>query len=202
MSEAATAPRVSQEDRQRADLYNYLGLMLARPPEAGVLAMTAGLSGDDTALGRAVSGLAQSAASTAPEAARAEFDRLFVGIGRGELVPYASFYLTGFLNEKPLAKLRSDLASLGIARAEGASEPEDGAASLMETMGALIVGRFGAPTPLHRQRDFFATHVGPWAGHFFADLEGAKGASLYAALGAVGRRFMEIERDAFRMTVS
>ena len=202
MSAEVAQPTVAEEDRLRADLYNYLGLMLARPPEGGALEMTAQLSGDDTALGHAVSGLARAAASTTPADARREFDRLFVGLGRGELVPYASFYLTGFLHEKPLAKLRADLARLGIARAEGAFEPEDGAASLMETMGALIVGRFGRPAPLAEQRDFFNAHIGPWAGHFFGDLEGAEGAGLYAPLGAVGRAFMEIERDAFRMTAA
>jgi TorA maturation chaperone TorD len=189
----------SAEDRLRADLYNYMGLVLARPMDRMVLDQTAGLSGDATELGRAIDALAARARAATPDSARREFESLFIGLGRGELVPYASFYLTGFLNEKPLATLRRDFAALGLGRAEGVFEPEDGIASLMEAMGALIVGRFGPVPAPARQAEFWARHVGPWAGHFFADLERAPSGDLYAAVGAVGRRFMEIEREAFRL---
>jgi TorA maturation chaperone TorD len=192
----------SAEDRLRADLYNYLGLVLARPMDRMVLDQTAGLRGDGTALGRAIDALARIAGEIDPVAARREFNALFIGLGRGELVPYASFYLTGFLNEKPLATLRRDFAALGLARAEGVFEPEDGIASLMEAMGSMIAGRFGPPVAPSRQRDFWARHVGPWAGHFFTDLEGAKSARLYGAVGAVGRCFIEIEREAFRLAAA
>ena len=124
----------------------------------------------------------------------------FIGLGRGELLPYASFYITGFLNEKPLAALRSDMAALGIQRSENVYEPEDNIASLMEMMGALIVGRFGEPRPVEAQREFFNKHIGPWAGHFFTDLEGAKNSVFYGSVGQVGRLFMEIECEAFRMS--
>ncbi|MEM8849637.1 MAG: molecular chaperone TorD family protein [Pseudomonadota bacterium] len=192
----------SQEDRLRADLYNYLGLVLARPMDRMVLDQTAGLTGDDTPLGQAINRLADAAAKADLTKVRREYDALFIGLGRGELVPYASFYLTGFLNEKPLALLRRDFAALGLTRAEGVFEPEDGIASLMEAMGALIAGRFGPVPSPSRQRDFWAKHVGPWAGHFFTDLEGAKSASLYGAVGAVGRCFMDIEREAFRLAAA
>ena len=158
-----------------------------------------GSTGDATPLGRAIGALARVAAATGPAGARAEFDALFVGLGRGELLPYASYYLTGFLNEKPLAKLRRDMRALGIERSPTAFEPEDGIASLMEMMAGLIRGRFGAPATLGAQRDFWAAHLGPWAGHFFADLEGARASGLYAPVGAAGRAYMEIEREAFRM---
>jgi TorA maturation chaperone TorD len=190
------------EDGLRADLYNYLGLVLARPMDRMVLDQSAALRGDDTDLGRAITVLADRARITDPAAARREYDALFIGLGRGELVPYASYYLTGFLNEKPLANLRRDLAAMGVARAEGVFEPEDGIAPLMETMGAMIAGRFGPPPAASRQRDFWARHVGPWAGHFFTDLEGAESARLYGAVGAVGRCFMEIEREAFRLAAA
>ncbi|MEM7643591.1 MAG: molecular chaperone TorD family protein [Pseudomonadota bacterium] len=192
----------SAEDRLRADLYNYLGLVLARPMDRMVLDQTAGLTGDDTPLGQAINRLAAAAAKADLTKVRREYDALFIGLGRGELVPYASFYLTGFLNEKPLALLRRDFAALGLTRAEGVFEPEDGIASLMEAMGALIAGRFGPVPAPSRQRDFWAKHVGPWAGHFFTDLEGAKSASLYGAVGAVGRCFMDIEREAFRLAAA
>ena len=100
------APQPSEEDRLRADLYNYLGLVLARPMDRMVLDQTAGLQGDGSALGRAIAALAAAARNAEPLAVRREFDALFVGLGRGELLPYASYYLTGFLHEKPLAALR------------------------------------------------------------------------------------------------
>ncbi|WP_299818110.1 molecular chaperone TorD family protein [uncultured Jannaschia sp.] len=202
----ATAPLPhdgpSEEDRLRADLYNYLGLVLARPMDAMTLEQTAALSGDGTPLGRAISGLAQVARRADPKTVRREYDALFIGLGRGELLPYASYYLTGFLNEKPLAALRRDFARLGLARAETVFEPEDGIASLMEVMGAIIVGRFGAPVAMSQQRDFWARHVGPWAGHFLNDLATSKGGRVYAAVGAVGREFMNIEREAFRLAAA
>ncbi len=128
-----------------------------------------------------------------------EFNRLFIGVGRGELLPFASFYMTGFLNEKPLAVLRNDMARLSIERAPDVFEPEDNMASLCEMMAGLITGQFGEPASLSRQRDFFNKHIGPWAEHFFTDLEGAKESLFYAPVGAIGRIFMGIEKDAFRM---
>ena len=197
-----TVPGITAEDRLRADLYEYLGLMLARPPDRALLDRTAALRGDDTPLGQAVTALARVARHTGPQAAEREFTQLFIGLGRGELLPYASYYLTGFLNEKPLAGLRRDMAARGMRRAENVYEPEDNIASCMEMMAGLITGRFGAPAPLDDQKTFFNRHVGPWAGHFFADLEAARNSVLYAPLGAVGRAFMEIETQAFRMSAA
>ncbi|MEL0438086.1 TorD/DmsD family molecular chaperone [Phycobacter sp. K97] len=195
-----SAPLVSEEDRLRADLYNFLGLILAAPPDGFLLGQTAGLEGDDTDLGVAINALAKIAKLSKPAAVEREFNKLFIGLGRGELLPYASYYLTGFLNEKPLAQLRRDMAARGMTRAANVYEPEDNIASLMEMMGALIAGRFGAPASLADQKTFFNTHIGPWAGHFFSDLEKAKNSVLYASVGAVGRVFMEIEAEAFRMS--
>jgi len=137
---------------------------------------------------------------TNPQGAEREFNALFIGLGRGELLPYASYYLTGFLNEKPLASLRRDMAARGLTRAPGVFEPEDNIASLMEIMASLITGRHGTPAPLADQKTFFNKHIGPWAGHFFSDLEAARNSVLYAPVGAVGRVFLEIESEAFRMS--
>ena len=199
MALAAPAPALAEEDGLRADVYDLLATLLARAPDAALLAQCAGLSGDATPLGRAIGALARVAGTMGPRAARAEFDALFVGLGRGEVLPYASYYLTGFLHEKPLAKLRRDMAAQGIERSPTVFEPEDNLASLLEMMAGLIRGRFGAPADLGRQRDFFATHLGPWAGHAFTDIEGARASVLYAPVGAAGRAFVEIEREAFRM---
>lgn len=195
----ATQPLIPEEDRLRADLYNYLGVILSAPPQQMMLEQTAGLSGDETPLGQAIGSLSKLARITKPKTVESEFNRLFIGLGRGELLPYASYYMTGFLNEKPLALLRQDMAAQGLARAETVFEPEDNIASLLEMMGALIVGRFGAPADLAAQKTFFNRHLGPWASHFFTDLEGAKNSVFYAPVGTVGRVFMEIEAEAFRM---
>lgn len=200
MNSQAQAVAIDPEDRLRADLYNFLGLLLARPADQMLLDQTAALTGDDSAIGQAISGLARVAKASKPKTVEREFNALFIGLGRGELLPYASYYLTGFLNEKPLAKLRKDMAALSVTRAQNVFEPEDSMASLMETMGGLIVGRFGAPASLERQRLFFNNHIAPWATHFYTDLEGAKNSVLYASVGAVGREFMAIEREAFRLT--
>ncbi len=120
---------------------------------------------------------------SSPDAVRREYDDLFIGLVRGEVLPYASYYLTGFLNEKPLALLRRDMARLGIARTPDVQEPEDHIASICEMMAGLIRGRFGGPVGLTAQREFFAAHLAPWAEHFFGDLEGAKNARFLRARG-------------------
>lgn len=195
----ATAHTIPEEDRLRADLYNFLGLILSGPPDERLLTQTAGLAGDDSELGRAVSTLAKLAKVSKPRAVESEYNKLFIGLGRGELLPYASYYLTGFLNEKPLALLRQDMGRLGLERADNVFEPEDNIASLMEMMGAIIAGRFRAPAGLARQKEFFARHIAPWASHFFADLEGARNSVFYAPVGTVGRAFMGVEAEAFRL---
>lgn len=202
MSEAMMSETVeiAEEDRLRADLYDYLGVLLSGPPDQGLLTQTAKLHGDDSELGTAIGALAKIASLSKPRVVEGEFNALFIGLGRGELLPYASYYLTGFLNEKPLASLRRDMAARGMTRAENVYEPEDNIASLMEMMGGMIRGRFGAPASLEDQKTFYAKHVGPWAGHFFTDLEAAKNSILYASVGAVGRVFMEIETQGFRMS--
>ncbi|MEN8872912.1 MAG: molecular chaperone TorD family protein, partial [Pacificibacter sp.] len=132
MNVASPILDVSQEDRLRADLYNYLGLMLSAPPDQMLLEQTAALKGDETLLGEAIQGLARVAKVSKPKTVQTEFNALFIGLGRGELLPYASYYLTGFLNEKPLANLRDMMAAFGMARAPDNFEPEDNIASLME----------------------------------------------------------------------
>jgi TorA maturation chaperone TorD len=190
---------VLAEDRLRADQYRLLAAFLAAPADAGLLQLAGGFAGDDTDYGRALAELARRARQTAPEAASREYHELFIGIGCGELIPYASYYRTGFLNEKPLAKLRADMARLGIARAETVKEPEDHIGALCEMMAGLITGAFGGPLDLAGQRRFFDSHLGPWAPLFFEDLEKARSARLYAPVGTLGRVFMGIEKTAFMM---
>lgn len=202
MGEAATlhSEDIADEDVLRARVYDLLGVLLRDAPSGDLLAELTSLKGDDTPLGSAIGALAKVAKAANPPTVAREFHDLFIGLGRGELLPYASYYMTGFLNEKPLAKLRNDMARLNMERAPSVYEPEDNIGSLCEMMAGLIHGRFGSPADLQTQKDFFATHLAPWAGHFFTDLEGAEYSLLYAPVGTVGARFMEIEKEAFRMT--
>jgi len=199
MTVTATEMQISEEDKLRADFYGFLGALLSRPPSKELLKQTASLSGDDSDLGAAINAMARVATISKPSAVESEFNALFIGLGRGELLPYASFYLTGFLNEKPLAALRKEMAGLRIEREKNVFEPEDNIASLFEMMAGMITGRFGTAVPLDRQITFFNKHIAPWASHFFTDLEGAKNSVFYASVGAAGSAFIEIEREAFRM---
>ena len=189
---------VTEEDNLRAAFYGLVAKLLVAPPDETRLAWLRGLAGDSSALGLAVAELASAAAVDAAEA-EDEFNALFIGISRGEVVPYGSWYQAGFLHEKPLAVLRDDMARLGVAQAEGIAESEDHMASLCEMMQGLIDGAFGAAADLPTQRAFFGAHLAPWAGQFFTDLETARSARLYQPVGRMGRLFVEIETEAFRM---
>lgn len=190
---------IDEAERLRANAYSLLAQFLSRSPDSRVLAETSGWQGDDTPLGQAISALAQASREGDPALLRDEYAALFIGVGRGELLPYASYYLTGFLNEKPLARLRQSLRALGIERDPSVKEPEDHIAALMDVMSGLILGTFAGPASLQEQRAFFAEHIEPWAGYFFKDLENAKHATLYRHVGAIGREFIEIEKAAFAM---
>lgn len=202
MLASQVSSQVAQEDQLRADMYDYLATFLSGPPTGDLIKKTVTLKSDETELGVGFNALARIAKTQNEKSASSEFNALFIGVGRGELLPYASFYLTGFLNEKPLAILRKDMASQHITRAPNVFEPEDNIASLLEMMAGMITGRFGSPASLEDQKQFFNRHISPWAGHFFSDLEGAKNSVLYAPIGAIGRVFIEIEQEAFRMIAS
>jgi TorA maturation chaperone TorD len=181
----------------RAREYALLASLLARPPDAALLRKLARIESDETPLGLAHKALAEAAAATDSVAVAREYFELFIGVGRGELLPYGSYYLTGFLHERPLARLRADLADLRIERVEGECESEDHAAILCEIMSGLARGEFVAP--VERQRHFFHRHLTPWMARFFTDLEAARAADFYRPVGAIGRLFIEIETEAFAL---
>ncbi len=194
-------PGDSPEDALRAQLYGLLATLFAAPPDGGILARLRGLDGDDTPIGRGLRDLAGAAATATPGDVEREFNALFIGLARGEVVPFASYYLAGYLFEKPLAQLRDDLAALGLARGDGVSEPEDHIASVLEVMQRLIRGE-GASRgdgPLDLQKRFFASHVGSWAGALFDDVEAAEAASFYRAAARLGRVFLRVEAEALSM---
>jgi TorA maturation chaperone TorD len=189
--------QVDEVDAARAREYALLAALLARPPDATMLRRIAASPGEATPLGVAHAALADAASRARPEDVEREYFDLFVGLGRGELLPYGSYYLTGFLHERPLARLRGTLARLGIESAPGHSEPEDHAAILCEIMAGIASGEL--PVPEGAERDLFEQHLSPWIGRFFADLECAEAASFYRAVGTLGRVFMEIETEAFAL---
>jgi TorA maturation chaperone TorD len=197
--EPATAAPADEVDAARAQQYALLATLLAAAPSRALLGQIAQLGAADAAtpLGAAHADLAAAAEATTPSEVEREFYELFVGLGRGELLPYASYYLTGFLNERPLSRLREDLAQLGIARSDDNPEPEDHAATLCEIMAGLASGRF--PAPPQAQRTIFERHLAPWMGRLFADMEKAEGAKFYAKVGTLGRLFLDIEAEAFTL---
>ncbi len=188
-------PVLSEEDRLRGATYRLLATMMSAAPSATMLDQIAGLVGNATPYGQALDSLAAAASDATDATVEREFHDLFIGMGDGELTPYGSYYLTGFLHEKPLARLRTDMRALGIARADGVSEPEDGMASLCEIMAGLIEGDFGAPMSVETQKGFFEAHLAPWARRFFTDLEFAESAAFYRPVGSLGRAFMDIESE-------
>lgn len=201
-AESAKGPSDPAE-AARAQAYGLLAALLARPPEAGLLDRLGALAATpdaSTPWGRATGALARAAAEAEAGAVAREYGRLFIGLQRGELLPYASYYRTGFLHDRPLMKLRADMARLGVARAEGLSEPEDHIAGILDMMSGLITGRFGAPAPPQEQAAFFQAHLAPWARHFFTDLHAATEARFYRPVGALGALLMEIEHDAIALT--
>lgn len=181
-------------EQARADEYALLSLLLWRAPSEDLLARLGRLRGDASPLGMAHLSLGMAASTAQPKAIDSEFFRLFIGLGRGELLPYASYYLTGFLHERPLAKVRQDLAELGLERVERVHEPEDHIAMLCEVMGGIISGEFASETL--DEKTFFDRHLKPWAGQFFADLETASTTEFYKNVGALGRIFIAIETEA------
>jgi len=191
------AAKIDEVDAARAAEYALLAALLARAPDADMLRRLARLCGDATSLGLAHAALAEAAAASSVERASREFFDLFIGLGRGELLPYGSYYLTGFLHERPLARLREDLSRLGIERTEGNCEPEDHAAILCEIMAGIVGG--GLPAPAGSDKALFDAHLAPWIGRFFADLERAEAAGLYARVGALGSLFIAIESEAFAL---
>jgi len=193
----ATAEPLDEIEWARAQEYALLAALLARAPDAGLLQRLAGLRADPSPLGVAHAALAEAALQTDADKVQREYFDLFIGLGRGELLPYGSYYLTGFLHERPLQRLRQDLDELAITREDGNIEPEDHAAILCEVMAGLAGGRFAAPAGSERR--IFERHLKPWIGRFFADLERAEAAVFYARVGTLGRLFIDIETEAFAL---
>ena len=200
ISEPASA---LDEELARAELYGLLSALYYAPPGEDLLAQLRLAATAAPAAGalleepwRALVGLAREMTGPAIEA---EYQRLFGGIGKPEVYLYGSHFLSGFLNEKPLARLRTDLAELELARSEDMSETEDHIAYLCEVMRYLIATDAAAEHQLLRQREFFASHLQPWVGLLCDALASHPAAHFYAALALLTRHFMDVEAQGFDM---
>jgi len=193
-------PAASQEQQYRSAAYSIIAALLRDVPNEQTLQQIGafeqvGIDEDEMLLAMSSLGLAAQAVNQ--NAIKDEYHELFIGIGRGELVPYGSWYLTGYLMEQPLSALRDDLAELGIERDAGVSEPEDHIASLCEVMSILI----SESVDLSVQTQFFEKHLGSWCQKFFNDLETAESASFYRSVGRFGSAFISIDKHYLNMPV-
>lgn len=189
------------EDNLRANVYGLLANLLAAPPDAELLARLRAINPPaehQTVMASAWTALQQAAQTVQADAIDDEYHALFIGLGRGELVPYGSWYRTGFLMEKPLGELRRDLAALGYVRPEHTHEPEDHVAALCEVMALISRDQ---TVSFDRQRAFFEAHLSPWMEAFFADLQHANHAHFYRAVGRLGGAFMALETHYLTLLV-
>jgi TorA maturation chaperone TorD len=188
---------VDEIDDARAQEYALLATLLSHSPDSQLLSRLADLRGDASPIGMAHTALGETAGRINEDDVAQEYFALFAGLGKGQLLPYSSHYLTGSPYGRPLARLRETLQRLGIEKAPERSEPEDHAALLCEIMAGLVGGAIAAPTGA--DRDFFEENLLPWIRRFFVDLEGAEAADFYASVGLLGRTFIEVETHAFAL---
>jgi TorA maturation chaperone TorD len=188
---ASTLP---EEQLRRSGCYSVLAALLRDIPNSNVLQYVSDLEVDAASTGNellvSLNMLSLAARHSSEESLRDEYHALFIGLGRGEMVPYGSWYQTGFLMEKPLGMLRADLQQLGFERSQDVHEPEDHIAALCEVMAMLI--QEGAS--LVQQQSFFENHVGNWSGSFFDDLAKAESAVFYRSAARFGSAFMALEK--------
>ena len=191
------------EETARSELYGLLSCLFYNRPAIELIAQIRVAATDTPAAGafleepwRNFVGLTRSMSDLA---IKDEYDALFGGVGKPEVYLYGSHYLSGFLNEKPLARLRTELQSLGLERSDVMSDTEDHFAYLCEVMRYLIAGDDVAVANLTRQREFFSTHIQPWANLMCDDIQSNTKAHFYASLAELTRAFMGIEAQGFDM---
>ena len=197
-----TIDNINEEDQLRADMYSFLANLLRAEPDEKLVNQLKVLVSDNSPIGKSIKILSKLASSLDLPTIRDEYVRIFVGVGRGEILPFASYYLTGFLKDKPLAKLRQDMQEIGIKLQDNVKEPEDHIASIFDMMSGLILGNFEKRYSIVEQKEFFNKHLAPWVDLLMRDIESSKIAVFYSPIGTIGKEFMEIERASFSMNVS
>ena len=194
---SASAGSMHALDGARATQYLMLASLLARAPDARLLRDISNLRSDASPLGLAQLALADAARGAERATVATEYLNLFIGVGRGDVLPYASFYLTGFLHERPLAQVREDMARLGLERQDSVFEPEDHISSLFEIMAGLVGGSFEAPAKAADK--FFLRHIEPWAPRLMADIAAAPLSRFYKHVARLGAVWLDIEAEAVRL---
>ncbi|MFM7000142.1 MAG: molecular chaperone [Limnohabitans sp.] len=197
----SSASRVLDEETARAEIYGLLSLLYYQPPSADLLAQLQVAVTEAPDAGAFLEEpwrelVASSRALTAAQI-ETEYNQLFGGVGKPEVYLFGSHYLSGFLNEKPLARLRQDLAELGLGRSETMPETEDHVAYVFEVMRYLIAGEDVAVANLTRQQDFFTQHVQPWVSPMCQAIAAHPRAVFYAHVAAMTQAFIGIEAQAF-----
>ncbi|MDP3082067.1 MAG: molecular chaperone TorD family protein [Rubrivivax sp.] len=194
------------EELARAELYGLLSRLWLAPPDAELLAQFGVAVTQAPEAGGHLeapwSALVAALRATTLEAAAAEHQALFHGIGKPEVFAYGSFYLAGFLNEKPLAVLRDDLRALGLTRDAESLETEDHVAYILEVMRYLIAGDEVEICNLEQQRRFFRAHVQSWVGDLCSAVEAQPRAQVWRALASFTGAFVQVETQAFDMLES
>ncbi|CAD5373800.1 Putative formate dehydrogenase-specific chaperone [Rubrivivax sp. A210] len=193
------------EELARAELYGLLARLWLAPPDAALMeqfrvAVTQAPQGGH--LEAPWQALVAAMRATTPEAAAAEHTALFMGVGKPEVFAYGSYYLSGFLNERPLALLRGDLAQLGLTRSADALETEDHVSYGFEVMRYLIAGDDAAVCNLEQQRLFFRKHLQTWVEKLCESVAVHPRAATWCAVAALTAAFMQVEAQAFDMVES
>ena len=200
-----TSTSALDEEIARAELYGLLARLWYGAPDAELLSAFQVAATEAPAAGAFLEEpwrqLVGAARETSEAQARREYDALFGGIGKPELYLFGSHYLSGFLNDKPLAQLRGELARLGLARDEAVSETEDHVACLFEVMRYLIAADDVAVANLTHQQAFFAAQIQPWAPDMCEAVAAHPRAHFYAALARFTQAFLQVEAQAFDILV-
>ena len=195
---------IDEEDQVRADFYALLANLFYRAPDErllqAIMIAPEPVAEHDRALADAWAALAAASGVVTPDALSEEFANLFIGVGRAPVMLYGSYYRAGFMNEKPLAELRTDLASMGFARDSAVRETEDHLAALCDVMRAMILGGVAnAPATLDEQRHFFSKHLQPWVLDCCDATTKNENSNYYRRVAALAKAFFLIEIEAFEM---
>ncbi len=187
----------------RAEAYGLLARLWLAPPDAALLERLRGAPtdalADDSPLAAPWRALVAAMSATSAAAAADEYDALFEGVGKPEVLLYGSYHLTGALNERPLVRVRDELRELGLTRDPARAETEDHVAFLFEVMRYLIAGDDAAVCNLQRQHRFFRAHLQPWIERMCDTVEAHPRAQLWRAVAGFTRAFMQVETQGFDM---
>ena len=203
MQPAILVPSTLDEETARAEIYGLLAALYYAAPTPALWENLRAAVTEAPAAGALLEGswgevVATARAMSTSEVSE-EYDALFGGVGKPAVYLFGSHYMSGFLNEKPLAALRGDLAALGLDRDDGMPETEDHYAYVCEVMRYLIAGEDVEIANLTRQREFFARHLQPWALVMCDAISAHPKSRFYKSLASFTHTFTQVESQGFDM---